>query len=318
MNYISKYPVLTYTWSLEEKDRICGHTFEVFDYYLFLKDRGITTKILIQDKISIELLQKVYEDKYNYKQYPFPEHDINIIFKPEKIIAPNIIYTSGLDLLHPKLITNNLISFRCNKDIDYNIFIKKYPNIKILQDKRIYNKTLNSIHYIKKFYFPAYKELKNSSSNLATKKEQNKKLIYLNSNLRILTKIQIKNLIKKYSYDNSGKDLIFVSGNQLSEKQLLLFSNYNLDINIAPVENLFEKFNTYIYTSIQRQFDCSPRLLTESFFYKKNIFFDFNFKDYAGPNYGDTGLYWRWYDIQNNFKDLILKENDLLLKVLNE
>ena len=47
-----------------EKDRICGHTFEVMDYYLFLKDLGYEVKIKILDVINPKKIFKAWEDKY--------------------------------------------------------------------------------------------------------------------------------------------------------------------------------------------------------------------------------------------------------------
>jgi len=60
-----------------EKDRICGHTFEVMDYHLFLKDLNIESKIVIFDKIKPEKIFNAYKEKYNlYKNF-----ERNILFK---------------------------------------------------------------------------------------------------------------------------------------------------------------------------------------------------------------------------------------------
>ena len=289
---------ITYEPSSIEINRICGHTFEAFDLYLFLKDflPDLEIKILIQDKIKNTLIKRSFQEKYNI---PFDRISKDIIFKQFKkkidfFVSNIFINTSGLDddkLKKYKF--SHYISFRCNP---FKKLIDK-ENFYYFFDTRVYKrfndpelKKSKIFHSVKKFYFKYYKKIN---------KTENRKLIYLNSNLR---KIDIDYYKRKY------QNVLFVSGNKFEHP----------DVIQAPVKNLFEKFDTYIYTPIQRQFDCSPRLLTESFYYNKKIIFDFDFKEYAGPDYGDTGLYWRWYDIQNNFNSLIYDENDELLLFLKK
>jgi len=63
------------------------------------------------------------------------------------------------------------------------------------------------------------------------------------------------------------------------------------------------------YTSNTRNFDCSPRFITECKFYNKNIYIETDLTH-------DKGAYYRWLDIQNNFESLKLKNDDLILKIL--
>jgi len=283
--------LITYGPANDEINRICGHTFEAFDLYLFLKDYlpNKNIKILIMDKLKTSLLKEAFEDKY-YLNFDDIKNDIIIDRNNKLKYAKIIIYTSGIASYYYKLFRSNYsISFRCNPKTEfiYN------DNIFYFFDTRIYKNfnlkfPKNTIHSVKKFYFKYYKKIT---------KTEDKKLIYLNSSLR---NIDIEYYKKKYN------NILFVSGNKYNHQEVLE----------APVQNLFKKFNTYIYTPTKRQFDCSPRLLTESYFYDKKIIFDFDFKKYAGPDYGDTGLYWRWYDIQNNFDKLIYDENDELLQFL--
>ena len=82
-----------------------------------------------------------------------------------------------------------------------------------------------------------------------------------------------------------------------------------------PYFNLFENISSYYYTPIERKFDCSPRLLVECKFYDKDIIFDPEVLDYFE---NDLGLYWRWYDIENDFESLYLKEDDEIINILKE
>lgn len=287
-----KLITITYEPSNQEVNRICGHLFEAFDLYLFLKENLTKNiKILIQDKIKNNLIKQAFEDKYSLS---FSDIQDDIIFSRKKLYASKIfINTSGAnakDLLKYKFLY--FISFRCNpykELVDRDKFFYFYDTRVYEQfDKNINFKKSKIIHSVKKFYFKYYKKINT---------EDNKKLIYLNSNLR---KINIE------YYKNKFNNVLFVSGNKLIHS----------DVLNAPVLNLFERFDTYIYTPISRNFDCSPRLLTESYYYNKKIQFDFDFNEYAKPNAKDSGLYWRWFDIKNNFENLFYNKNDNLLKFL--
>ena len=76
----------------------------------------------------------------------------------------------------------------------------------------------------------------------------------------------------------------------------------------APVENLFDKFDTYIYTPINRKFDCSPRLVTECFFHHKYVF--------KQLDYNDIGLETRYTDCITNIESLNLTDNDQILTII--
>lgn len=283
--------ILTYCPSNVEKDRICGHTFEVMDYFLMLWDAGIQSKILIQEDISKEKIFQAWEDKYNlpdgYQEF--------IKFKkyPKVIISKDIlIFTSGFHIGYveqTRLIYKKLLLMRCNPFYDYTNLLKK-KNIHLLQDDRVYQKfgETKDINYIKKIYFKRYKTLQKYSA---------KTLVYLNTNLR-----KIDNLVNI----EQQKDTLYVSGDKMDVPGIL----------VAPVPNLFQKFSKFLYTKTSRQFDCSPRLITECIFYDKEIIWDFDFNEYAQENTGDTGLYWRWFDIQNNFWSLELTQEDDILKYL--
>lgn len=298
MKGIKEIPDITITYepSSIEINRICGHTFEAFDLYLFLKDHLNTNiKILIQDKLKTSLLKNAFNAKYNL-DFNDIKSDIIInrqLKKNEFHVSKIFINTSGLtkSSFKRKYKFHKYISFRCNpfrelidEDNFYYFFdtrVYKKFNDPVLQRSKI-------LHSVKKFYFKFYKDIRDN---------KDKKLIYLNSNLR---KIDID------YYKNKYENILFVSGDKFDHP----------DVIQAPIPDFFNQFNEYIYTPIERQFDCSPRLLTECKYYNKKVIFDFNFEEYAGPDYGDTGLYWRWYDIQNNFNKLIYNENNELLKFL--
>jgi len=287
MNFGKKI-VLTYCPSQFERNRICGHTFEVMDYYLLFHELGYSVNILIQENSPKNIFYKAWEDKYilpnDYKK------DIIFNFKRKIIKGDILIFTDGLyDYYWDKyvLLFEKLILLRCNKITDYSKILKN-DKVYLLQDKRIYkdyDNFNNCINYVKKINFKYFKTIRNSV--------QNKTLIYINTNLRKLDNI------------TDNENILYVSGTK---------HNFGDFVLTAPVENIFEKFNSFLYTKTKFQFDCSPRFIAECKFYNKKILFDFNFEEYCGPDYGDTGLYWRWWDINNNFENIELKENDELLE----
>ena len=79
---------------------------------------------------------------------------------------------------------------------------------------------------------------------------------------------------------------------------------------VAPIEDLFEKFDTYIYTPVNRKFDCSPRLVTECFFQGKKVFKDLD--------YYDIGLETRYFDCVHNLESLNLIEGDAIIDIINK
>ena len=132
--------VLTYIPSNVEKNRICGHTFEVMDYFLLLYDIGYKNiKIIIQENIDPQMVYDAWEDKYDlpkdYKKY--------IEFTKKKIIMSKniLIFTGGIDknyLYNHKIVYKKLILMRCNPDINYDAL--KLKNYIVLEDQRVYKK----------------------------------------------------------------------------------------------------------------------------------------------------------------------------------
>jgi hypothetical protein len=293
---------LTYSPSRDEKERICGHTFEVMDYYLFLKDLGYEAKILILDKFkNKEKLFKAWEDKYyidfNYKK-DIEFKNINFDKKNILLLSGILIITSGIDEFWNKIIdakAKKIISFQC-QEFDYSYFLSK-SNFYLLRDERLYqNKNYSSqtFQYIKKIYFKRYKKFEKDS--------EKKSLIYINSKLKDLEERKLQKLKETSEYA-----LLFISGTQLTENQIKKYKKYG-ELLFAPINNLWNKFEEFIYTPNTRNFDCSPRFVTECKFYNKKIKITFNLKN-------DKGAYYRYNDLKN-FDKLILKEGDLIEKFI--
>jgi hypothetical protein len=78
----------------------------------------------------------------------------------------------------------------------------------------------------------------------------------------------------------------------------------------APVKDFFNSFDTYIYTPVQRKFDCSPRLVTECFLHNKKVNINLD--------YIDLGLQTRYNDCVKNIDSLNLNENDDILQIIED
>lgn len=284
---------ISYTWS-NNNHGICGHTFELIDYYFFLKNH-FRVGVLLAEDIDWETFQKSITEKYEVTREELDElkkHTV-ICNRPTLLRGNNILFTDGgvRSLSHVTLFFNKIIHFACG---DFEIKDNDDPNVFILQDNRVYAPVKrNGIHYIKKILFSKYKKITSSEEG---------NLLYGTKNCRHIPDEMYQDLLDKYT----GSFLCLTNAENKSP-----FKSERFKFVDMPVSNLFEKFGTYIYTPVPRKFDCSPRFITECRFYGKKV-------EYYNIDYWDEdkGLYWRKYDIDNNFDSLFLKEEDELPKIL--
>jgi hypothetical protein len=153
--------------------------------------------------------------------------------------------------------------------------------------------------------------------------DNDKKNLYVLLDKRVYSKIpkdsfdyKKKLFFGKYKKDveKGDKTLIYATENcRKTDKELP--NQLKLTKKDLPYLGLFNEFNTYYYTPVPRKFDCSPRLLAECKFYKKKVIFDEEVLDYFEE---DKGLYWRWYDIQNDFESLFLTYDDEIVRIIKD
>lgn len=284
MNLLNYDIVLTYSKSNTEKDRICGHTFEVLDYYLYFLDNNIKAVIVIQDDIDLDKIKDAWNNNYNLNK------EVVVIKSKGLIIGKTILNCSGFYKNEDtKYIAKKLFQFRCG--VFQNDYIQS-KGIIVLQDNRIFeDKPQNSINYVKK--------LNKKYIKVYTNQKEFETFMYWNTELRVPTPKRQEYLVNKYS------------GNIISNQDLI----YN---QIYPPINILKRFNNgrYIYTEVTRRFDCSSRLLIECLLNNIEIVFDFDISTEEYFNI-DKGLYYRWYDIQHNIDNLFL-DNDNLKELIWE
>lgn len=294
--------VLTYSPIIE----ITGHIFECFDYYLFLKHNNYKVGILFFSGLHIDKLKIAWESKYNIN-FSYVKNDLILSTSPmhngEKVFykfgdKTVVILTDGnypaLDYYNIILVTRRLLAFRCQ---DFSntppIFHKQ---LIYLQDNRVYNKDnyFQTINYIKKIPIEYYKK--------ANRIKQNVGMMYVTYVCRKVT----SDIILKYHKLSGCDSTILIVPFVINE-----YNNIpNVTQVVAPVRDLFNQFDIYIYTPIQRQFDCSPRLITECFFQNKQVI--------KQLDYYDIGLETRYNDCVNNLQSLELKKDDDILKIIEK
>lgn len=305
------------------REGVCGHIFECIDYYLFFKSLGVSCGIyLVYDDFNKEKFKKIIENKYGLGQKEIEDLIEDTLiesikdFYSKKVYnfskVKKFIFTEIHDFARivmtrgPVLGINEIIGLRCGlADSDFSrISQKKYP-IKIFQDFRIYGSSLQSwsTHdHKKRLFFDKYKR--------PTALMKNTAFIYLSTECRNLEKNYIKDIIQKYL---GSMNLITFSVKNPSEYIDLMGDQVHF--YSPPMNNFNNLFDTFIYVPLERKFDCSPRLVAESYLFgKKVIYHDINDSYFKI----DKGLYWRNYDCLNDLEDIKLTEKDSLVEyVLN-
>lgn len=297
-----KYDViLTYSPIIE----ITGHIFECFDYYLFLRNY-YKVGILFFGGLKKDKLKIAWDSKYTV---PFELIEKDLIIIDNKNFGNHSLLVSFSHNTVVFLTDGNIESLRCNRIIlmckhlvgflcedPVKTPSKQYSKISYLQDYRIYgrNNLFHSYDYVKKLPFKYYKKSSPTGKNIG--------MMYVTFVCRKITPDVIRECHEK---SGCSKTLLIVPY-KLSEYENI----ENVEQRVAPIDNFFDCFDTYIYTPVQRHFDCSPRLVTECFLNNKKVIMDLNYKD--------IGLQTRYNDCVNNFESLNLKDDDQILKIIQE
>ena len=277
---------LSYSWS-DNNHGICGHTYEVIDYYHILKNH-FKVGILLCEDIDWETFELSIKSKYNFTDIELQDIKDNTVFnnRPDLIKGSNILFKDGgvVNMETITLLFNNIFYFACgNKEIKDN----DKDNVYILQDDRVYEPVKrNGFNYKKRILFDRLKPIGDSKDQV---------LIYATKNCRHISNFT--------DYTKYGKIIAIVNSIPKSES--------GIEFLMPPVDNIFEQFNTYVYTPIPRKWDCSPRFIAECKHYGKKVIY--HNIDYWEE---DHGLRVRKWDIDNDFDSLHLKDNDDIIEIL--
>jgi len=293
--------VLSQTWS-DNPHGICGHTFELIDYYMILKNHFDI--IIYLTELTYEELIIAIESKYDFKleeRNDILKHII-ITEQPTLLKVKNILFVDGSleNIKNINIISDNIITFSCGDKEAYKTKDKKFT---ILQDEsptpygKVYSPGPRTIHYKKKVLYRFKK---------ATPKKRT--LLYLTTNCRKYPIDEVKNLI--YQFDKEYNREWLIATNDLNYYNIL--QSNKIEVLQLPIENFHDQFDNYIYTPLERKWDCSNRLIVECRALHKN------FQYYLPDDYlsHDKALLVRRFDLEQN--KVQLKENDEIIGILDE
>lgn len=282
---------LGYTWGFGSQG-VSGHLYECIEYYHILKKHmKVGIFICTSELLTAEHIKAAVEDKYDFTPAEVDEllSDVHFFDPPKVFKGTNLLLVDGNfpKLKDTHILFKNIMAFAC-----YNKAIAAMENITAFLDFRVYGECSHHKNYVKKILFYRYKHIDSDVSNV--------NLLYNKKGPRYIHEDVYKEVESKYN----GDFLVVTDApvDNLSDRFTL--------VN-PPVQDLFKKFSTYIYTPIPKQFDCSPRFIAECEWYSKDVI-------YHNIDYWDIdkGLYWRKQDIENNFDSIILKEDDEIVDLV--
>ena len=242
---------LTYSWS-SNNHGICGHVFEVIDYYYILKDH-FTVGILLCEDITWGTIESAIRNKYSFTDEEIADIRSNTIFhnRPRLVKGRSILFVDGgvINTSSVVLYFDHIFYFACgNREIKDNT----KPNVYILQDDRVYEPVkVNGINYKKRILFDKLNPIGPAADNA---------LVYATKNCRDIADFK--------SLTAYGKHILAITNKENMPPPMDGFT-----FVVPPVDRLFELFTTYIYTPVPRKWDCSPRFIAECAYYGKTVIY---------------------------------------------
>ena len=280
--------LITFTPEHNYTQNLSGHLFECFDYYFHIR-KFRKCKILIQEDTTHEKLQYIVNRHYIES---IPSEDIIIQEHVDLVKVPVVLNVDDCHYLlnrdRYKFACDKFYSFACgDTKLNYSLDC----DIIQLVDTKIYDANslkCKHIDYVKKIY-----------PKLNHSKPQNKPFAHITKNCKSLSSEMLGALLLEYP------NIIIYSDYLNSVDNPMGLNSIYEEATITNVPILDFNFSKYIYTPVSRHFDCSPRLIVECQLLGIEIVL-------WNINYFDPGLERRL----NNYEDFILKDNDPILRIL--
>ena len=306
--------IIMYTWDINGyyDNKVCGHMYEIIDYYFILKDH-FDTKIIFPKEYNLDEVLS----KYNITIEEKIELSDSIIPRPKSGIVKTrggnglVLITDG-NLGNFKGIIHGIpVQFSCGK---LGLIPKDKKEWFLLHDTRLghpeelfenysINPPLKIMDYNKKIY--PIKENKIKST------KHKSYLFYLTENCKFQTPKELQRIIDKLN-PNISDEIYIVCDYFFDIKELNITQKIHyINIKENPIDLFSLDFTDYVYTPVKRQWDCSNRLIVECSWNGRNVL---NFIDY-----NDRALEYRLLDISKgkNSKNLILNKDDEIIAYLN-
>lgn len=290
---------LIFTTSFFFTHGVSGHLYEMIDYYHICSTNGIKCGILLADGVTKEVFKKAVQDKYNFSKEELYEmlNDTTECYRPKIIMANNICLVDGSwRMLDCTVYADNAFLLRCSEpNFKYFHDSKTIKQTHLMQDFKLYPERFEDLRikvvdYVKKLLWSKYYPQPKVKTDTA--------LLYLTTSMRAIPVDDVKNIIDKAAY----KKYLIITNDVDRYRSLV---SDNVIVERAPVSNIFEKFDTYIYTSTRWKIDCSPRFIVECALYGKEVVYEID--------YQCSGIERRKEDIKNNFASLELKSDDFFI-----
>lgn len=287
---------LIFTTSFFYTHGVSGHLYEMVDYYDVCTSNGIRCAILLADGVTKATFEQAVKDKYN-----FTEQELAALFanthechQPLIIMANNVCIVDGSwRILNCVMYADNVFLLRCSEpDFTYFHNSKTIKNAHIMQDFKLYSERyeeldVNVVDYIKKIRWSRYKYPSPATTDTA--------LLYLTTSARADDAANIQRVI-----DNRVCSKYLIVTNDTARYSHL--ASDTVFVEQAPVSNIFERFDKYVYTPTRWQTDCSPRFIVECAVLGKEVIYEID--------YECKGVNRRREDIAANLAGLELKDDD--------
>ena len=295
---------LVFTTSFFFTHGVCGHLYEMIEYCYITRRNGINSGILLADGVTKEVFEQTLKDKYVFTEEEYNDIVSNTYecFQPKIIRANNVCLVDGSwRILNCVMYADNVFLLRCSEG-DFTFF-DKHKSIKrthLLQDFKLYderfeNLDINVEHYIKKILWGKYKQPNLTKTNTA--------LLYLTTSTRSTSLEYVQKLMEKKLCDNY---LIVTNMPELYKS----LEAPNVRVELAPLNNIHDLFDTYIYTPTRWKSDCSPRFIVECAVYGKQVVYEID--------YVCRGIERRIEDIEEDLGALELKDGDYFIEYVKQ
>ena len=261
----------------EYSKTLSGHFFEVFDYYFLLKSK-YNVKVWLPDvkQSDIRRVKVIITTRYTleFEWNDLIIGDFNLIKVPVVLCVDNCYYY--MRLYRNDFICDKFYGFACG---DAKFLAGFEPeNITLLADSRIYdfNKfNCNAIDYAKKVW-PHIRRISNP---------QNRAFAHITKSCKSVSPELLSELIMR-------------------EPNICIYSDYLEHPNATKEPILNFDFTKFIYTPIERKFDCSNRLVVECHIFGIPVEY--------WIQYTDKALELR----RQNPSEFILHEDDAILSLI--
>ncbi len=278
---------LVITTSFGFKFGICGHLFEMIEYYWAIKNwTNLNPCILLSDGTTIDEFNIALNTKYdnlvveNLIYHPFPK----------LLLSKNLLIVDGSSRLdNSEIYTDNFFLFRCHEK-NYDFYINNKAQCHLFQDFEIYDdipKKINVFDYKKKLLYSKFKKINDDVENSV--------MFYLTDVSRFMSEETITEISNKYSFNNT---VVFTNKPELYTK----IKTYKV-----PVPDMWNKFSTYVYTKLPGKKDCSNRFILECMHYDKEVVYDIDYYDKALEIRKKDGI-----------KNTSLEQGDFFINYINE